>query len=79
MHEEICDTLTSSFQIRSHMIRYAVIASVCAIMTRADSCKLYVCDSYSMCQVAMKRVRVASCSHPFNKGPWFQDSLQSIL
>ena len=31
MHEEVCDALTSSFKIRSHMIRYAVIADVCGV------------------------------------------------
>ena len=38
MHEKVCDALTSSFQIWGHMIRYAVIARVCAIMTSEDSC-----------------------------------------
>ena len=38
MHEEVCDAFTSSFQIRSHMIMYAVIAGICAIMTRENSC-----------------------------------------
>jgi len=38
MHEEVCNVLTSSFQIRNHIIRYAVIASVYAIMIREDSC-----------------------------------------
>ena len=61
MHEEVCDVLTSSFQIRSHMIRYSFKA-VCTIMTRESSCKLNVCGSYSICQVKMKRLRLVSCS-----------------
>ena len=57
MHKEVCNALTSSFQIRNHMIRYAVIASVCVIMTREDS-------SWSCFNLASKLIAYTPCHMP---------------